>query len=93
MKKESSDKLVELEELPEVDYSTIPPEIEWIVGKQRYVIEKKVQLTWDGKQFSFRIPTEIAEEMKVTKENQVRFLLTKPIPGSDEKPELSISLI
>lgn len=93
MKKDSNDKIAELDELPEVDYSTIPPEIEGIVGKQRYVIEKKVQLTWDGKQFSFRIPTEIAEEMKVTKENQVRFLLKKPVPGSDEKPELSISLI
>lgn len=93
MNKNSNDKIAELEELPEVDYSTLPPEIEGVVGKQRYVIEKKVQLTWDGKQFSFRIPTEIAEEMKITKENQVQFLLKKPVPGSDEKPELSISLI
>lgn len=93
MEKNSCDEIEELQELPEVDYSTIPPEIEGVVGKQLHIIEKKVKLTWDGKQFSFRIPTEIAEEMKVTKEHQVLFRLKKPVPGSKEEPDLFISLL
>ncbi|MCM2466486.1 hypothetical protein [Methanoculleus oceani] len=93
MKKDSDDEIEELQELPEVDYSTIPPEIEGVVGKQPHIIEKKVKLTWDGKQFSFRIPTEIAEEMKITKEHQVLFRLKKPVPGSNDEPELSITLL
>ena len=93
MKKESDDDIEELQELPEVDYSTVPQEIEEVVGKQPHIIERKVKLTWDGKQFSFRIPTEIAEELKITKENQVLFRLKKPVPGSKEEPELSILLL
>lgn len=93
MKKDSDDEIEELQELPEVDYSSIPPEIEGVVGEKPHRIDKKVKLTWDGKQFSLRIPKEIADEMKITKENQVRFLLKKPVPGSDEEPELMISLI
>jgi len=93
MKKDSDDQIEELQELPEVDYSTIPPEIEGVVGEKPHVIEKKVKLTWDGKQFSFRIPKEIADEMKITKENQVLFHLKKPVPGSSSEPELCISLI
>ena len=93
MKKDSDDEIEELQELPEVDYSTIPPEIEGVVGKKPHIIERKVKLTWDGKQFSFRIPKEIAEELKITKENQVLFRLKKPVPGSKEEPELSILLL
>lgn len=93
MKKDSDDEIEELQKLPEVDYSTIPPEIEGVVGKKPHIIEKKVKLTWDGKQFSLRIPTEIAEELNVTKENKVLFRLKKPVPGSDDEPELSITLL
>jgi hypothetical protein len=40
-----------------------------------------------------RIPTEIAKEMRITKDNQIIFRLTKPLPGSDEKPVLEIELV
>jgi hypothetical protein len=80
-------------DLPAVNYSTLPPEIEEVITRQPFKIEKKTKLTWDGKQFSMRIPTEIAEELKITKDNQVIFRLTKPLPDSNEKPRLEIELI
>lgn len=83
----------EKEGLPKVDYSKVPKEIEEIVNRQPYVIEEKAKLTWDGRQFIVRIPSEITKEMNITKENQMRFRLTKPLPDSSEKPELKIELI
>ncbi len=79
--------------LPAVDYSKLPPEIEEVITRQPFKIENKTKLTWDGKQYSMRIPTEIATEMKITKDNQVFFRMIKPLPGSDEKPILEIKLI
>jgi len=80
-------------DLPIVDYSKLPPAIEEVITRQPFRIENKTKLTWDGKQFSMRIPTEIAREMKITKDNQVIFRLTKPLPGSNDKLRLEIELI
>lgn len=80
-------------ELPKVDYSNLPDEIEGIISKQAYVIEKKVKLTWDNRQFLIRIPKEIAEEWKITPENQVLFRLMKPRPNSQDTPKLEIMLV
>jgi hypothetical protein len=90
--KNSKDKVPE-PDLPVVDYSKLPPEIEEAITRQPFKIEKKTKLTWDGNQFSMRIPTEIAKEMLITKDNQVIFRLTKPLPGSDEKLRLEIELV
>lgn len=80
-------------ELPTVDYSRLPPEIEEVITRQPFQIEKKTRLTWDGKQYSMRIPTEIAQEYGITKDNQVVFRLTKPLPDSAEKIKLEIVLV
>jgi hypothetical protein len=80
-------------DLPVVDYSKLPPEIEEVITRQPFRIENTTKLTWDGKQFSMRIPSEIAREMRITKENRIVFRLTKPLPGSNEKPRLEIELI
>jgi len=83
----------ELPELPKVDYSKLPPELEEAVAHKPYTRTKKGKISWDGKQFSVRIPTEIAEEMHITKENYILFQLRKPAPGSQDEPELEIKLI
>lgn len=80
-------------ELPAVDYSNLPPEIEEVISQQRFEIKKTTKLTWDGKQYSMRIPTEIAEEAGISKETRAFFHLVKPLPGSDEKIRLEISLV
>ena len=56
------------------------------------VIRKVVSISWDGKQFSIRIPTEISEELKLTKDNKVVFTLTKPLPDTDERPVLKVEI-
>jgi hypothetical protein len=40
-----------------------------------------------------RIPSEIAEEMHITKENQIIFTLSKPRPYEEGKMELTIRLV
>lgn len=90
--KKSND-VEKLENLPELDYSNLPKEIEEAITRKPYIVDKRAKLTWDGRQFIIRIPSEIAEEMKLTTENRVRFLLTKPLPGSDEEPKLEMELI
>lgn len=79
--------------LPTVDYSMIPKEIEEVVAKKPFIVEKKMKLTWDKRQFLIRIPSEIAKEMNITAKNQILFRLTKPFPGTDEKLKLDIELI
>jgi len=80
-------------DLPILDYSKLPPEIEEIISQKQFEIEKTTKLTWDGKQFSMRIPTEIAEETRISKETRAYFHLVKPLPGSDEQIRLEISLV
>ena len=80
-------------ELPAVDYSKLPPEIEEVISQKKFEIEKTTKLTWDGKQYSMRIPTEIAEETGITKETRAYFHLTKPLPGSTEKVDVVIKLV
>ncbi|KAF5044156.1 hypothetical protein DSECCO2_494780 [anaerobic digester metagenome] len=88
-----SNTVEDLKMLPDLDYSNLPKEIEEAINRKPYVIDKKAKLTWDGRQFIIRIPSEIAEEMELTAENRVHFRLTKPLPGSDEEPKLEIELI
>lgn len=87
-----SDEIPEIDELPEVDYSAVPSEVEAVLSGQPYTVEETVKLTWDGNQFLCRIPTEIAEELSLTKESRMRFVLRKPLPGSDEQPTVDIEI-
>ncbi|MCK5040423.1 MAG: hypothetical protein KAR87_05645 [Candidatus Aenigmarchaeota archaeon] len=82
------------DELPKVDYSKLPKDIEDVViNREEYVIEEKAKLTWDGRQFLVRIPSEIAKEMNLNKENVVKFRLTKPLPDSEDKLKLDIEIV
>jgi hypothetical protein len=87
------EEIEELEELPTVDYSNFSSEFKEALGEKPHVIEKKAKLSWDGKQFVIRVPKEISEEMEITKESQIKFIIVKPRPGTDEKNELKIDLV
>ena len=88
-----SDELKDLMELPEVDYSMLPEVTAEAIAEKPFIITEKAKLTWDGKQFLVRIPSEITNELRITKENQMLFILKKPLPDSSDKPELIIELI
>lgn len=92
--KKSNEKAKRLDELPKVDYTKLPEELEKAITKEHYKIEEKAKLTWDKRQFLVRIPSEIAREYGITKENKdqfkVIFRLTKPLPDSKDKPKLEI---
>ncbi len=90
---QKSNELEDLQELPRVDYSKPPEVIAEAIAENQYIIKEKAKLTCDGKQFIVRIPSEIAKEMGITKENKVLFVLTKPFHDSSDKPKLEIGLI
>ena len=83
-------------DLPEVDYSNLPDEILKAIEVKPYTITKDAKLSWDGRQFIVRIPSEIADEMGISKENKqnfkVHFEYTKPAPNTDDEPKLTIDL-
>ena len=79
-----------------LDYSNLPVDVKTAITATTpmpYVVEETVKLTWDGRQFILRIPKEIAEEVGITEENQIRFKFTKFPPESNEKPRLEISVV
>lgn len=88
-----SDELKDLKELPKVDYSILPEVTSEAIAEKPFIITEKARLTWDGKQFLVRIPSEIAKEWGITKENRMLFTLKKPLPYSNEKLELKIELV
>lgn len=97
-KSNDKDRIEKVEELPKhLDYSTLPKEIEEAVKQKPYEKEKEAKLSWDGKQFLIRIPSDIADELGITKENKkdfkVRFKLTKYPPGSEEETQVTMELI
>jgi hypothetical protein len=79
-----------------LNYSNLPVDVKAAIAATTpmpYVVEETVKLTWDGRQFILRIPKEIAEEVGITEENQIRFKFTKFPPESNEKPRLEISVV
>ena len=88
-----SNEIKDLSELPDIDYSNLPKEVEESLTREPYKVKAKAKLTWDGKQFIIRIPSEITQEMKFTRENRMLFTLVKPRPDSDDKNDLKIEII
>lgn len=85
-------------DIPEVDYSNLPDEILKALEAEKYTIDKEVKLSWDGRQFIIRIPSEITTEMGINKENKeeykVHFKYEKPEqPNKKDKQMPDISLI
>ena len=79
-----------------LNYSNLPVDVKAAITATTpmpYIVEETVKLTWDGRQFILRIPKEIAEEVGITEENQIRFKFTKFPPESNEKPRLEISVV
>lgn len=89
----SPDEIPEIDELPNVDYSDVPVEIEAVLTGEPYTIEQTVKLTFDGDQYLARIPTEIAEELSLTEgESRMEFTFQKPLPDSTDEPIVAIEL-
>ena len=88
-----SNEIKKLNELPDIDYSNLPKEVEESLTKEPYTVTTKAKLTWDGKQFIVRIPSEISQEMKLTNEKRMLFTLVKPVPDSDDEIDLKIEII
>ena len=62
-----------------LDYSNLPSDVKAAITSATqipYIVEEIVKLTWDGRQFILRIPKEIAEELGITEENQIKFIHT-----------------
>lgn len=76
-----------------LDYTKLPEKVRSAIEPIAYELEIDTALTYDGRQFIVRIPTEIAEEFHITKENRMLFKFVKPSPLVKEKPKLEISVI
>lgn len=81
-------------EVPEkVDYSKLPKEIEKVIQPQKEIITEEAKITFDGRQFLVRFPTEISKLINISNQKKVRFTLIRPRPRTDEEPKLTIELI
>jgi len=76
-----------------VDYRNIPKEIQDVVSDRPEIIIKKAKLTFDGKQFIVRIPTEISKLMGISSEHMVEFRATIPTPRSQDERKLEIRIV
>ena len=79
-----------------LDYSNLPSDVKAAITsatQMPYIVEETVKLTWDGRQYILRIPKEIAEEVGITEENQIKFKFIKFPPESNEKSKLEISVL
>lgn len=74
-------------------YQRLPREVEEVVGEERAVIEDTANITFDGRQYLVRFPTEIADAIGLSREHKVKFTVLKPKPRTDEEPELTMEVI
>jgi hypothetical protein len=93
MNSKSLDEIKEIDELPSLDYSEVPDKVKKAVSLEPESLTKFAKLTWDGKQYSVRIPTEIATDMKISKDDKIRFTMIKPLPENDDEIKLEIKLV
>ncbi|ODS37828.1 hypothetical protein BEH94_01925 [Candidatus Altiarchaeales archaeon WOR_SM1_SCG] len=82
------------EKIPDkLDYSKLPKEIEEVIEQKGDIIDENVKITYDGRQFLVRFPSEISKLMEITRQDKINFKLEMPKPRTDEKPKLTITLI
>ncbi|MCL5089966.1 MAG: hypothetical protein M1382_02220 [Candidatus Marsarchaeota archaeon] len=74
-----------------LDYSRLPKDVLDAITHTQYKIEKKVKLSFDGRQFVIRIPKEIVAELGITKDHYILFSITKKF-GATKKPDLKMEL-
>lgn len=79
-----------------LNYAKLPEGVKSAIQPLDYKLEIETKITWDGRQFIVRIPAEITEGYKITKQNRMLFKFTKFSPLSkekQEKPKLEIIVI
>lgn len=92
--KKSDEPLEGHTEVPDkVDYSNLPKEIEGIIEPVSEEIVEDVRISFDGRQYVVRFPTEISKLKGISTEQKIRFALKLPHPKTNEEPELTITLI
>lgn len=79
----------------DVDYKNLPEEIEEVVSNhgKSFTIEKKANISFDGKSYTVRIPKKIARAYKIKKGDKLKFIAKLYPPISEKKSELHIKLI
>ena len=76
-----------------ITYQRLPREVEEVVGEERAVIEDTANITFDGRQYLVRFPTQIATIIGLSKQHKVKFTVLKPKPRTDEEPKLTLEVI
>lgn len=76
-----------------VDYSKLPKPIAEVVTDRPDIIEKKAKITYDGRQYLVRIPTEISNVLNISQDDMIKFTAVVPSPKSTEKKSLKIELV
>ncbi|HUV02407.1 MAG TPA: hypothetical protein VMW67_03020 [Desulfobacteria bacterium] len=76
-----------------ITYQRLPREVEEVVGEERAVIEDTATITFDGRQYLVRFPTEISDAVGLSRQHKVKFTVTKPKPRTEEEPELTMQVI
>lgn len=81
-------------EIPEkLDYSKLPKDVERVIKPDEEEIVEESKITFDGRQFLVRFPSEISKLMKITNQDKIRFVLKLPRPRTDESSKLTIEII
>lgn len=93
MSKISYENIRVIDELPDLDYSMIPIWVKKAISLEPEMIVKMSKLTWDGKQYSVRIPTEITTDMNIDKTDKIKFTMIRPLPDSGDELKLKIELV
>lgn len=80
------------EKKPELlDYSTLPKEIDEVVTEPLSdIAEKEASISFDGKQYLFRFPKDIANAIGIKEGDRIKFRVELPSPktGGEEKIEI-----
>jgi hypothetical protein len=82
------------EKVPDkIDYSKLPKELGAVIEPQNEEIIEESRITFDGRQYLVRFPTEISKLANITKDNKIRFTLKRPLPNTNTEPKLDIEII
>ena len=76
-----------------IEYLRLPREVEEVVGEERAKVEDIANITFDGRQYLVRFPKDISDAMELSKEHKVKFIVIKPKPRTNEKPNLTMEVV